>query len=143
MTGGTTAVVIGTGIEEAEGIGVIVIVIATKGLSTRRKRSSKLAEDQRKVIEVTTGVIREVLPGVVSWSVDVVMILPRPKKLNAISRPAEEPMFDDGKKRIVAHLAVLDHTVAVDMTMILMMIFLERGKRDVSHAPSTIDSLLT
>ena len=57
-TGGLTAVVIKT--EEAEEIGAI----AMTGLSMKRKRSSKLAEDQQKVIEVTTEVILEVLPEV-------------------------------------------------------------------------------
>ena len=61
------------------------------------------------------------------------MILHPPKKLNEIFHLEVEPMFDDAKKRIVAHRGVLSHTVEVDMTMILMMIVLERGTRDVSH----------
>ena len=48
----TTAVVIRT--EEAEGIGVIEIVIVIRGLFMKRKRSSKLAEDQQEMIEVMT-----------------------------------------------------------------------------------------
>ena len=55
-----TAVVIKT--EEVEGIAAIAI----KGLFMKRRRSSKLAEDQRRVIEVTTEVIPEVLPEVVN-----------------------------------------------------------------------------
>ena len=42
-------------------------------------------------------------------------------------------MFDDGKRKTVLHLAVRDLTVEVDMTMILMMSYLERRTRDVSH----------
>ena len=61
------------------------------------------------------------------------MILLRPKKLNEIFRPAAEPMFDDEKKRIVTHRAVLSHMAEVDMTMILMMMVLVRGIRDVGH----------
>ena len=70
MTEGTIVVVIGIGIgigigiEEAEGIGAIGIVIRV--LYMKRKRSSKLAEDQQRVIEVTTEVILEVVPGVVN-----------------------------------------------------------------------------
>ena len=58
----TTAVVIRT--EEAEGIDVIEIVI--RGLSMKRKRSLKLAEDQQEMIEVMTEVTLEVLPEVVN-----------------------------------------------------------------------------
>ena len=62
MTDVMTAVVIRT--EEAEGIGAIAIAI--RALSMKRKRSSKLAEDLQKAIEVTTEVILEVLPEVVN-----------------------------------------------------------------------------
>ena len=64
------------------------------------------------------------------------MILLRPRKLNETFRPVAEHMFDDAKKKIVAHPAVLGLTAEVDMTMIPMipmMIFLERGTGDVSH----------
>lgn len=128
---GTTAVVIGT--EEAERIGVIAIVI--RGLSMKRKRSSKLAEDQQEVIEVMTEVTLEVLPEVVNSSVDVVMILHPLKRWNEIFHPEVEPMFDDAKKRIVAHRGVLSHMVEVDMMMILMMTVLEREMGDVGHPP--------
>ena len=68
MIEGMIVVVIGTGIgigiEEAEGIGAIGIAIRV--LYMKRKRSSKLAEDQQGVIEVTTEVILEVVPGVVN-----------------------------------------------------------------------------
>ena len=43
-------------------------------------------------------------------------------------------MFDDAETRIVAHRGVRDHTVEVDTMMILMMILLEEGIRDVSHS---------
>lgn len=145
-TEGKTAVVIRT--EEVGEIGAIAIVI--QGLSMRRKRSSKLAEDQQKAIEVMTEVTpeatSEVIPEAtpeatpealleaVNWSADVVMNLLRQKKLNVISRPVVELMFDDAKKRIVAHRGVLSRTVEVDMTMIPMMIVLGRRKRDVGHS---------
>ena len=58
----TTAAVIRT--EEAEGIGAIEIVI--RRLSMKRKRSSKLAEDQQKPIEVMTEATLEVLPEAVN-----------------------------------------------------------------------------
>ena len=45
-----------------------------------------------------------------------------------------ELMFDDAKKRIVAHHGVRDHTVEVDTMMILMMIPLEERIGDVSHS---------
>lgn len=64
------------------------------------------------------------------------MILHLPKKLNETFHLEVEPTFDDAKKRIVAHRGVLSHTVdmvEVDMTMILMMIVLERGTQDVSR----------
>ena len=66
------------------------------------------------------------------------MILLPPKKLNEIFRPAVEPMFDDGKKKIVAHRAVLGLTaeVGTTMTMTLTMIYRERGIRDVRHPPN-------
>ena len=141
MTEGTTAVVIE--IEEAEGIGAIATAI--RDLFMKRKRSSKLAEDQQEGIEVTTEVTPEVPPGVVNWSVDVVMILLPPKKLNEIFRPVVEPMFDDGKKKIVAHRAALGLTgeVGMTMTMTLTMIHRERGIRDVRHPPNNICNLLT
>ena len=50
---------IGIGIEEAEEIGAIGIAI--RALSMKRKRLSKLAEDQQGVIEVTTKVDPEVV----------------------------------------------------------------------------------
>lgn len=62
MTEGTTAVVIET--EEVEGIAATATAIRVP--STKRKRSSKLAEDQERVIEVTTGVTLEVLLEVVN-----------------------------------------------------------------------------
>lgn len=74
------------------------------------------------------------------------MIPLRPKKLNETFRPAVEPMFDDGKKRIAAHRAVLSLTAEVDMTtirMIRMMIFLGRGTRDVGHTLNATYNLLT
>lgn len=133
--GGMTAVVIRT--EEAEEIGAIVIVI--RGLSMKRKRSSKLAEGQQEVIEVTTEVTPEVLPEAVNWSVAAAMILhPLLKKLNEIFRPEVEPMYGGAKKRIVAHRGALSHMAEVDMTMILMMILLERKIRDVRH-PSKLN----
>lgn len=55
-----TAVVIRT--EEAEEIGAIAI----RGLSMRRKRSSKLAEDQQKAIEAMTEVTPEAVQEVVN-----------------------------------------------------------------------------
>ena len=61
------------------------------------------------------------------------MSLPPPKKLNEIFHPEVEPMFDDAKKRTVAHHVVLSHTVGEDMTMILMMIVPERRTRDVGQ----------
>ena len=66
------------------------------------------------------------------------MILHPPKKLNEIFHLEVEPMFDDVKKKIVAHRGVLSHTVdtvevEVDTTMILMTIVLERRTRDVSR----------
>ena len=131
---GMITVVIRT--EEAEETGAIVIVI--RGLSTKRRRSSKLAEDQQEVIEVTTEVTPEVLPEAVNWSVAAVIILHPPKKLNEIFRPEVEPMYDDAKKRIVAHRGAPSHMAEVDMTMILMMILLKRGIRDVRH-PSKLN----
>ena len=74
------------------------------------------------------------------------MILLRLKKLNEIFRPAVEPMFDDGKKKIVAHRAVPSPMAEVDMTtirMIRMMIFLGRGIRNVGHTLNTTRNLLT
>ena len=53
------------------------------------------------------------------------------KKLNEISLLEVELMFDDEEKRIVAHRGVLSHMVEANMTMILMMIVLARGTRDV------------
>ena len=43
-------------------------------------------------------------------------------------------MFDDAKKRIVAHRGVRDPTVEVDTMMILMTIPHEEGIGDVSHS---------
>ena len=65
------------------------------------------------------------------------ILLPPPKKSNEIFHPEVEPMFDDVKRRIVAHRGVPSHTVEADMTMILMMIVLERGIRDVGHCSSS------
>ena len=50
--------------EETKGIDAIVIAI--KGQSMKRKKSSKLAEGQPKVIETMTEVILEVPPEVVN-----------------------------------------------------------------------------
>ena len=55
MTEGTTGVVIG--IEAAEGIDVTVIVIAIVMLSMKRKKLSKLADDQRKIGVMTEAVL--------------------------------------------------------------------------------------
>ena len=66
-TEGMTVVVTRT--EEAEGIvgaTANVIMIVIRGLSMKRKRLSKLAEDQRGVIEATTEVTPGVLPEVVN-----------------------------------------------------------------------------
>ncbi len=57
-----TAVVIRTEVVEE----IAAIAIAIRGLFMKRRRSSKLAEDQQRVIEVTTEVTPEVLPGVVN-----------------------------------------------------------------------------
>ena len=57
-----TAVVTRT--EEAEEIAATAIAI--RGLSMRRKRSSKLAEDQQKVIEAMTEVTPEAVQEVVN-----------------------------------------------------------------------------
>ncbi len=55
-----TAVVIRTEVVEE------IAAIAIQGLFMKRRRSSKLAEDQQRVIEVTTEGILEVLPEVVN-----------------------------------------------------------------------------
>ena len=73
----------------------------------------------------------------------MILLLLLPRKLNEISRLAVEPMFDDERRRIAHHHAVLNHMAEVDMTMIHMMIFLERGTGDVSHIQGTCDNLLT
>ena len=62
MIDGMTAVVTRTG--EAEGIGAIATAI--RGPFMKRKRSSKLAEDQQEVIEVMTEVTQEGLLKVVN-----------------------------------------------------------------------------
>ena len=61
-TEGMTAVVTET--EEVEGIGVIAT--AVRDPSMKRKRSSKLAEDQHEAIEVTTEVTSKALPEAVN-----------------------------------------------------------------------------
>ena len=71
------------------------------------------------------------------------MILLPLKKLNGIFHPEVEPMFDDAKKRIVAHRGVPSHTAEVDMTMILMMIVLESRIGDVGRPSRYSWPLLT
>ena len=61
------------------------------------------------------------------------MILLPLKKLNEIFHPMVGLMFDDAKKRIVAHRGVRDPTVEVDTMMILMTILLEERIENVSQ----------
>ena len=72
-----------------------------------------------------------------------ILLLLLPRKLNEISRLAVEPMFDDEKRKIAVHRAVQNHMVEANMTMILMMTFLEREIREVSRIYQTFDNLLT
>ena len=64
------------------------------------------------------------------------MILLPPKKLNEIFHPEVELTLNDAKRRIGAYRGVPSHMVEANMTMILTMIVLARGRGDVGHQAS-------